>query len=90
MSCFEKLQTTLRVKGFNPHTPEQERDLCFPGGLNAVILLYIQHSDSKDINFLLALAMAKVSVTDNWSLTVLPNSCWAAMIFTGSVRSLTA
>ncbi|XP_075418940.1 sacsin isoform X2 [Tenrec ecaudatus] len=66
VSCFEKLQTTLRVKGFNPIPHSRSETFAFLKRLgNAVILLYIQHSDSKDINFLLALAMTLKSATDN-------------------------
>ncbi|XP_063807744.1 sacsin isoform X3 [Pseudophryne corroboree] len=66
VSCFEKLQTTLRVKGFNPIPHSKSETLAFLKRYgHAVILLYIQHSDSKDINFLLALAMTLKSATDN-------------------------
>ncbi|XP_053564484.1 sacsin isoform X2 [Bombina bombina] len=66
VSCFEKLQTTLRVKGFNPIPHSKSETLAFLKRYGqAVILLYIQHSDSKDINFLLALAMTLKSATDN-------------------------
>ncbi|EPY87075.1 sacsin [Camelus ferus] len=66
VSCFEKLQTTLRVKGFNPIPHSRSETFAFLKRFgNAVILLYIQHSDSKDINFLLALAMTLKSATDN-------------------------
>uniref|UniRef100_A0A4W2BNF2 Sacsin n=1 Tax=Bos indicus x Bos taurus TaxID=30522 RepID=A0A4W2BNF2_BOBOX len=66
VSCFEKLQTTLRVKGFNPIPQSRSETFAFLKRFgNAVILLYIQHSDSKDINFLLALAMTLKSATDN-------------------------
>lgn len=66
VSCFEKLQTTLRVKGFNPIPHSRSETLAFLKRYgHAVILLYIQHSDSKDINFLLALAMTLKSATDN-------------------------
>ncbi|XP_054575715.1 sacsin isoform X3 [Eptesicus fuscus] len=66
VSCFEKLQTTLRVKGFNPIPHSKSETFAFLKRFgNAVILLYIQHSDSKDINFLLALAMTLKSATDN-------------------------
>ncbi|XP_028903954.1 sacsin isoform X2 [Ornithorhynchus anatinus] len=66
VSCFEKLQTTLRVKGFNPIPHSKSETFAFLKRYgNAVILLYIQHSDSKDINFLLALAMTLKSATDN-------------------------
>nr|XP_020666734.1 sacsin isoform X1 [Pogona vitticeps] len=66
VSCFEKLQTTLRVKGFAPIPHSKSETFAFLKRYgNAVILLYIQHSDSKDINFLLALAMTLKSATDN-------------------------
>ncbi|XP_053312398.1 sacsin [Spea bombifrons] len=66
VTCFEKLQTTLRVKGFNPIPHSKSETLAFLKRYgHAVILLYIQHSDSKDINFLLALAMTLKSATDN-------------------------
>nr|XP_033804575.1 sacsin isoform X2 [Geotrypetes seraphini] len=66
VSCFERLQTTLRVKGFNPIPHSKSETLAFLKRYGtAVILLYIQHSDSKDINFLLALAMTLKSATDN-------------------------
>ncbi|XP_039392976.1 sacsin isoform X5 [Mauremys reevesii] len=66
VSCFEKLQTTLRVKGFSPIPHSKSETFAFLKRFgNAVILLYIQHSDSKDINFLLALAMTLKSATDN-------------------------
>ncbi|XP_065450845.1 sacsin isoform X1 [Chrysemys picta bellii] len=66
VSCFEKLQTTLRVKGFTPIPHSKSETFAFLKRFgNAVILLYIQHSDSKDINFLLALAMTLKSATDN-------------------------
>ncbi|KAG9491985.1 hypothetical protein GDO78_000478 [Eleutherodactylus coqui] len=66
VSCFEKLQTTLRVKGFNPIPHSRSETLAFLKRYgHAVILLYIQHSDSRDINFLLALAMTLKSATDN-------------------------
>ncbi|KAJ1113871.1 hypothetical protein NDU88_002112 [Pleurodeles waltl] len=66
VSCFERLQTTLRVKGFNPIPYSRSETLAFLKRYgHAVILLYIQHSDSKDINFLLALAMTLKSATDN-------------------------
>ncbi|KAK1169336.1 hypothetical protein AOXY_G8102 [Acipenser oxyrinchus oxyrinchus] len=66
VSCFEKLQTTLRVKGCNPIAHSRSETLAFLKRYgNAVIHLYIQHSDSKDINFLLALAMTLKSATDN-------------------------
>uniref|UniRef100_A0A8D0LBK9 Sacsin n=1 Tax=Sphenodon punctatus TaxID=8508 RepID=A0A8D0LBK9_SPHPU len=66
VSCFEKLQTTLRVKGFAPIPHSRSETFAFLKRYgNAVILLYIQHSDSKDINFLLALAMTLKSATDN-------------------------
>ncbi|XP_061072913.1 sacsin isoform X2 [Conger conger] len=66
VSCFEKLQTTLRVKGCNPIPHSRSETLAFLKRYGtAVIHLYIQHSDSKDINFLLALAMTLKSATDN-------------------------
>uniref|UniRef100_A0ACB8FGQ0 Uncharacterized protein n=1 Tax=Sphaerodactylus townsendi TaxID=933632 RepID=A0ACB8FGQ0_9SAUR len=66
VSCFEKLQTTLRVKGFAPIPHSRSETFAFLKRYgSAVILLYIQHSDSKDINFLLALAMTLKSATDN-------------------------
>uniref|UniRef100_H3A3T5 Sacsin molecular chaperone n=1 Tax=Latimeria chalumnae TaxID=7897 RepID=H3A3T5_LATCH len=66
VSCFEKLQTTLRVKGFAPIPHSRSETFAFLKRYgNAVIHLYIQHSDSKDINFLLTLAMALKSATDN-------------------------
>ncbi|MBN3300144.1 SACS protein, partial [Amia calva] len=66
VSCFEKLQTTLRVKGFSPIPHSRSETLAFLKRYGtAVIHLYIQHSDSKDINFLLALAMTLKSATDN-------------------------
>eukprot|EP00064_Thunnus_orientalis_P009264 superscaffoldBa00001163_g9287 len=66
VSCFEKLQTTLRVKGCSPIPHSCSETLAFLKRYGtAVIHLYIQHSDSKDINFLLALAMTLKSATDN-------------------------
>ncbi|XP_063763449.1 LOW QUALITY PROTEIN: sacsin [Eleginops maclovinus] len=66
VSCFEKLQTTLRVKGCSPIQHSRSETLAFLKRYGtAVIHLYIQHSDSKDINFLLALAMTLKSATDN-------------------------
>ncbi|XP_030633609.1 sacsin [Chanos chanos] len=66
VSCFEKLQTTLRVKGSSPIPHSRSETLAFLKRYGtAVIHLYIQHSDSKDINFLLALAMTLKSATDN-------------------------
>ncbi|KAL2096565.1 hypothetical protein ACEWY4_008713 [Coilia grayii] len=66
VSCFEKLQTTLRVKGCSPIPHSRSETLAFLKRYGtAVIHLYIQHSDSKDINFLLALAMTLKSATDN-------------------------
>ncbi|CAG6005850.1 unnamed protein product [Menidia menidia] len=66
VSCFEKLQTTLRVKGCSPIPNSRSETLAFLKRYGtAVIHLYIQHSDSKDINFLLALAMTLKSATDN-------------------------
>ncbi|KAK1785875.1 hypothetical protein P4O66_003241 [Electrophorus voltai] len=66
VSCFEKLQTTLRVKGCSPIPHSKSETLAFLKRYGAsVIHLYIQHSDSKDINFLLALAMTLKSATDN-------------------------
>lgn len=66
VSCFEKLQTTLRVKGCTPIPHSRSETLAFLKRYGtAVIHLYIQHSDSKDINFLLALAMTIKSATDN-------------------------
>lgn len=66
VSCFEKLQTTLRVKGCTPIPHSRSETLAFLKRYGtAVIHLYIQHSDSKDINFLLALAMTLKSATDN-------------------------
>uniref|UniRef100_A0A8C4S8P2 Sacsin molecular chaperone n=1 Tax=Erpetoichthys calabaricus TaxID=27687 RepID=A0A8C4S8P2_ERPCA len=66
VSCFEKLQTTLRVKGYSPIPHSKSETLAFLKRYgNSVIHLYIQHSDSKDINFLLALAMTLKSATDN-------------------------
>nr|XP_023669533.1 sacsin isoform X1 [Paramormyrops kingsleyae]XP_023669534.1 sacsin isoform X1 [Paramormyrops kingsleyae] len=66
VSCFEKLQTTLRVKGSSPIPNSKSETLAFLKRYGtAVIHLYIQHSDSKDINFLLALAMTLKSATDN-------------------------
>ncbi|XP_052432577.1 sacsin [Carassius gibelio] len=66
VSCFEKLQTTLRVKGCSPILHSRSETLAFLKRYGtAVIHLYIQHSDSKDINFLLALAMTLKSATDN-------------------------
>ncbi|XP_036005447.1 sacsin [Fundulus heteroclitus] len=66
VSCFEKLQTTLRVKGFSPIPHSRSETLAFLKRYGtSVIHLYIQHSDSKDINFLLALAMTLKSATDN-------------------------
>ncbi|XP_053728791.1 sacsin isoform X1 [Synchiropus splendidus] len=66
VSCFEKLQTTLRVKGCSPIAHSRSETLAFLKRYGtAVIHLYIQHSDSKDINFLLALAMTLKSATDN-------------------------
>uniref|UniRef100_W5M0P3 Sacsin molecular chaperone n=2 Tax=Lepisosteus oculatus TaxID=7918 RepID=W5M0P3_LEPOC len=66
VSCFEKLQTTLRVKGCSPIPQSRCETLAFLKRYGtAVIHLYIQHSDSKDINFLLALAMTLKSATDN-------------------------
>lgn len=66
VSCFEKLQTTLRVKGCPPIPHSRSETLAFLKRYGtAVIHLYIQHSDSKDINFLLALAMTLKSATDN-------------------------
>ncbi|CAJ0929272.1 unnamed protein product [Ranitomeya imitator] len=51
VSCFERLQTTLRVKGFNPIPHSRSETLAFLKRYgHAVILLYIQHSDSKDIS----------------------------------------
>ncbi|KAM9468720.1 sacsin [Clarias gariepinus] len=66
VSCFEKLQTTLRVKGCSPIPHSRSETLAFLKRYGtSVIHLYIQHSDSKDINFLLALAMTLKSATDN-------------------------
>ncbi|KAM7413412.1 hypothetical protein PAMA_020685 [Pampus argenteus] len=66
VSCFEKLQTTLRVKGCSPIPHSRSETLAFLKRYGtAVIHLYIQHSDCKDINFLLALAMTLKSATDN-------------------------
>ncbi|XP_035477581.1 sacsin isoform X2 [Scophthalmus maximus] len=66
VSCFEKLQTTLRVKGCSPIQHSRSETLAFLKRYGtAVIHLYIQHSDSRDINFLLALAMTLKSATDN-------------------------
>lgn len=66
VSCFEKLQTTLRVKGCAPIPNSRSETLAFLKRYGtSVIHLYIQHSDSKDINFLLALAMTLKSATDN-------------------------
>ncbi|XP_020793364.2 LOW QUALITY PROTEIN: sacsin [Boleophthalmus pectinirostris] len=66
VSCFEKLQTTLRVKGCTPIPHSRSETLAFLKRYGtSVIHLYIQHSDSKDINFLLALAMTLKSATDN-------------------------
>lgn len=66
VSCFEKLQTTLRIKGCTPIPHSCSETLAFLKRYGtAVIHLYIQHSDSKDINFLLALAMTLKSATDN-------------------------
>lgn len=66
VSCFEKLQTTLRIKGCTPIPNSCSETLAFLKRYGtAVIHLYIQHSDSKDINFLLALAMTLKSATDN-------------------------
>lgn len=66
VSCFEKLQTTLRVKGCAPIPHSRSETLAFLKRYGtSVIHLYIQHSDSKDINFLLALAMTLKSATDN-------------------------
>ncbi|MFT7803385.1 sacsin-like, partial [Arapaima gigas] len=66
VSCFEKLQTTLRVKGCSPIPHSKSETLAFLKRYGtSVIHLYIQHSDSKDINFLLALAMTLKSATDN-------------------------
>lgn len=66
VSCFEKLQTTLRVKGCSPIPHSRSETLAFLKRYGtSVIHLYIQHSDSKDINFLLALAMTIKSATDN-------------------------
>uniref|UniRef100_A0A3P8UMF6 Sacsin molecular chaperone n=1 Tax=Cynoglossus semilaevis TaxID=244447 RepID=A0A3P8UMF6_CYNSE len=66
VSCFEKLQTTLRVKGCSPIPHSRSETLAFLKRYGtAVIHLYIQHSDSKDINFLLSLAMTLKSATDN-------------------------
>lgn len=66
VSCFEKLQTTLRVKGCSPILNSRSETLAFLKRYGtAVIHLYIQHSDSKDINFLLALAMTLKTATDN-------------------------
>uniref|UniRef100_A0A4W3IMC5 HEPN domain-containing protein n=2 Tax=Callorhinchus milii TaxID=7868 RepID=A0A4W3IMC5_CALMI len=66
VSCFEKLQTSLRVKGCNSIPNSKSETLAFLKRYgNAVIHLYIQHSESKDINFLLALAMTLKSATDN-------------------------
>ncbi|KAM6946232.1 sacsin [Aplochiton taeniatus] len=66
VSCFEKLQTTLRVKGCSPIPHSRSETLAFLKRYGAsVIHLYIQHSDSKDINFLLALALTLKSATDN-------------------------
>ncbi|XP_029111080.1 sacsin isoform X2 [Scleropages formosus] len=66
VSCFEKLQTTLRVKGCSPIPNSKSETLAFLKRYGtSVIHLYIQHSDSKDINFLLALAMTLKSATDN-------------------------
>ncbi|XP_061916453.1 sacsin isoform X1 [Entelurus aequoreus] len=66
VSCYEKLQTTLRVKGCSPISHSRSETLAFLKRYGtAVIHLYIQHSDSKDINFLLSLAMTLKSATDN-------------------------
>uniref|UniRef100_UPI00398E5476 sacsin isoform X2 n=1 Tax=Pristiophorus japonicus TaxID=55135 RepID=UPI00398E5476 len=66
VSCFEKLQTSLRVKGFSPIPHSKSETLAFLKRYgNAVIHLYIQHAESKDINFLLALAMTLKTATDN-------------------------
>ncbi|XP_028319754.1 sacsin isoform X2 [Gouania willdenowi] len=66
VSCFEKLQTTLRVKGCSPFPNSRSGTLAFLKRYGtSVIHLYIQHSDCKDINFLLALAMTLKSATDN-------------------------
>ncbi|XP_028817389.1 sacsin isoform X2 [Denticeps clupeoides] len=66
VSCFEKLQTTLRVKGCSPIPHSRSETLAFLKRYGtSVIHLYIQHSDSKDINFLLALALTLKSATDN-------------------------
>ncbi|XP_024139292.1 sacsin isoform X1 [Oryzias melastigma] len=66
VSCFEKLQTTLRVKGCSPIPHSRSETLAFLKRYGtSVIHLYIQHSDSRDINFLLALAMTLKSATDN-------------------------
>ncbi|XP_078401544.1 sacsin isoform X1 [Cetorhinus maximus] len=66
VSCFEKLQTSLRVKGCSPIPHSKSETLAFLKRYgNAVIHLYIQHAESKDINFLLALAMTLKTATDN-------------------------
>ncbi|XP_043926906.1 sacsin [Protopterus annectens] len=66
VSCFDRLQTTLRIKGCSPIPFSKSETLAFLKRYgNAIIHLYIQHSDSKDINFLLALALTLKSATDN-------------------------
>ncbi|XP_078720978.1 sacsin isoform X2 [Lampetra fluviatilis] len=66
VSCFEKLQTTLRLKE-NEMIPKSKCEtLAFLKKTStSSIHLYVQHSDFKDINFLLALAMTIKSSADN-------------------------
>ncbi|XP_078258551.1 sacsin isoform X1 [Rhinoraja longicauda] len=66
VSCFEKLQTSLRIKGCSTIPRSKSETLAFLKRYgNAVIHLYIQHAEGKDINFLLALAMTLKTATDN-------------------------
>uniref|UniRef100_UPI00358E8447 sacsin n=1 Tax=Myxine glutinosa TaxID=7769 RepID=UPI00358E8447 len=66
VTCYQKLQTTIYLKDSDPVSKTRCDTLAFLQKTNNdSVHLYVQHSDLKDINFLLSLAIAIKSGMDN-------------------------